>query len=134
MNSLKCKWDLHRKVQNQQNKKHYNYKKRRRDGIPKVCKQFWNDIKVILNIQSSIPTSFYITGSLVCKMMLRWGFVYSTSLFISTLTVYILSGMPSLHLFTFLMFFFFNFFSKLFHSHCTEAFLSASRHGPMPSF
>ena len=27
MNSLKYKWDLHRKAQNQQNKKHYKYKK-----------------------------------------------------------------------------------------------------------
>ena len=34
--------------------------------------------------------------------------------FISTLTVYILSGVPSLHLFTFLMFFFLIFFQNYF--------------------
>ena len=47
----------------------------------KVCKQGRDDIIVKVNLQSPIPTSFYIT---VCC---------------------ILFGMPSLHPFTFLMFF-----------------------------
>ena len=44
------------------NIKSRNKKKRCRDGMPKVCKQGTrDDTKVKVNIQSSIPTSFYTT-------------------------------------------------------------------------
>ena len=69
----------------------------------KVCKQGRGGIIVKVNLQSPIPTSFYITvandaGMRLCK------FTIMSSLYL----VCILFGMPSLHPFTFLMFFFDN--------------------------
>ena len=60
----------------------------------------------MVNIQSSIPTSFLHYRYSSVKKDVEMG------LHIFTIK----------HLFT------------LFHSHCTEALLSASRHGPTPSF
>ena len=56
----------------------------------KVCKQGRDDIIVKVNLQSPIPTSFYVTVA---------NKLYHPYL------VCILFGMPSLHPFTFLMFF-----------------------------
>ena len=70
-----------------------------------VCKKFKDDIKGV-NIQSSIPTSFLHYRHSSVKKDAEMG------LHIFTIK----------HLFT------------LFRSHCTEALLSASRHGPTPSF
>ena len=61
----------------------------------KVCKQGRDDVKVMathIQLHSSVEK---IQG---------WGFVYLPSLLPHPYLVYILFGMPSLHLFTFVMF------------------------------
>ena len=66
----------------------------------KVCKQGRDDIQV--NLQSPVPTSFLHCS---CKLMCKQGFVHLPSLLYHPYLVCILFGMPSLHHFTFLMFF-----------------------------
>ena len=64
-----------------QEKKNIKTVIRCRDGRPKVCKQGRNDIKVKVNIQSPLPTTFYtIQLHFTVRKLQRWGFVYSPSL------------------------------------------------------
>ena len=72
----------------------------------KVCKQGKNYTKVKVNIQSPIPASFSHQSTCKCKKMQGQGFAYQPSLLYNPYLVCILVGMPSLHLFTFLMFLF----------------------------
>ena len=71
----------------------------------KVCKQGRDDIIVKVNLESPIPTSFYIAVTNQCqtnvKTMQGCGFV---NLLYHPYLVCTLFGMPSLHPFTFLMF------------------------------
>ena len=64
----------------------------------KICKQGWDDIIVKVNIQSLIPACIIFTP--VCNCNVKPSLLYHPYL------VYILFGMLSLHLFTFLLFFF----------------------------
>ena len=70
----------------------------------KAWKQGRDDIIVKVNLQSPIPTLQLQTGVKV-KTMQGWGFVYLPSLLYHPYLVFMLFGMPSLHLFTFVMFF-----------------------------
>ena len=85
----------------------------------KVCKQGRDDIIVKVNLQSPIPTSFYIAVTnqfhshkatslhrfdINVKAMQGCGFVNLPSLLYHPYLVCTLFGMPSLHPFTFLMF------------------------------
>ena len=73
----------------------------------KVCKQDRDDIIVKVNLQSPIPTSFYITVANWCEndAGMRLYILILPSLLYHPYPVCILFGMPSLHPFTFLMFF-----------------------------
>ena len=82
-----------------QEKKNIKTVIRCRDGRPKVCKQGRNDVKVKVNIQSPIPTTFYtIQLHFTVRKLQGWGFVYSPSLLYlyHPYSIYILFGMPSL--------------------------------------
>ena len=65
----------------------------------KVCKQDRDDIKVMVSIQSPIPTFLHEKSAEI-------GFVYLHSLLYHSYLVCMLFGMPSLHLFIFNVVFF----------------------------
>ena len=71
----------------------------------KVCKQGRDDIIVKVSLKSPIPTSFYITVANLCENDIGMRLCKLTVTIISSLPCCILFGIPSLHLFTFLMFF-----------------------------
>ena len=86
-----------------QEKKNIKTVIRCRDGRPKVCKQGRNDIKVKVNIQSPIPTTFYtIQLHFTVRKLQGWGFVYSPSLLYCLYLYLYFFDMLSLHLITFL--------------------------------
>ena len=70
----------------------------------KVCKQGRDDIIVKVNLQSPIPTSFYIAVTNQCQNDAGMWLCKLPSLLYHPYLVCTLFGMPSLHLFTFLMF------------------------------
>ena len=74
------------------------------------------DIKVKVNIQSPIPTSFYTT-ELLCEKDAGRGLCIFTFTLYYTYLVCILFGVPFLHPFTFLRFFFYFLFLMLFFSY-----------------
>ena len=76
-------------------------------------KQGRYDIKVKINIQSPIPTSFYTT-ELLCEKDAGRGLCISTITLYYTYFVCILFGVPFLHHFTFLSLFFLILVSVLF--------------------
>ena len=79
-------------------------------------KQGRYDIKVKVNIQSPLPTSFYTT-KLLCEKDAGRGLCIFTFTLYYTYLVCILFGVPFLHPFTFLRFFFYFLFLMLFFSY-----------------
>ena len=82
--------------------------KRCRDGKPKCMQTRYSDVIIVkVNLQSPIPTSFYITVSNWCENDAGMRLCKFTITIISSLyLVCLLFGMPSLHLFTFIIFLF----------------------------